>query len=121
MVTLRDILELIDPDHGVEIGYEKNKYISGTEYNRVKDYLDRPVKSIRESMDNIVIELEHIQQTQNKWQSLIDWCVKARNDAENRINANLYNLEGFECTHADGEYGAFCEVIKKIKEIAKGE
>ena len=66
MVTLKDILELIDPDSSVEIGYDKNKYISGTEYNRVKDYLDRPVKAIKESWDNIVVELEPITITEEK-------------------------------------------------------
>ena len=58
MVTLKDILELIDPDSSVEIGYDKNKYIRGTEYKRVRPYLDTPVKAIRNSMDDIVIELE---------------------------------------------------------------
>ena len=42
----------------IRTNYDKNKYITGTEYKRVRPYLDTPVKAIRNSMGDIVIELE---------------------------------------------------------------
>ena len=116
MVTLKDILELINPDSDVVIIYDKTEYIRGTAYNRVSPYLNTPVKEIRESAEDIVIELEPTTTTEGKI-DLKKWVEDMKDKA--KYDYDCYDCDENaeeECARADAVYGFCCELLKIIKE-----